>query len=169
MRSKEIEKAKFNFLDLIRSVKGINIIVIIVFFFAWFNLLDVILSLDHEVLILGFGLILPFVFLIGVTQYKSIICYMSVLSVLVFSVLINLHSLQYYAKELLIEYHGGFASCSCCPICEVQEKSCLIIISLLAISLMHNRRMIAFYEWDASKFYKLLIGVIVLFLLRYIL
>jgi hypothetical protein len=72
--------------------------------------------------------------------------------------------MPYYFFELWHEMHGNPLFGSLCPMCKIRETSLLIIISLLSISLMHNKIMVLKYSWNAKLFYKTLITVFLLYI-----
>ncbi len=168
LKLKYLESFNLKLYNLIGNVRILNIIVCIIFFFVWCNLAIEILILLPVVLfwLIGFGL--PIILLIGVVQYKNTIAYNIVVSIFLVCITINLLSFPYYIEESWNEYNGKHVMCSCCPLCEIRDRLLMISISFVAISVMHNKRMVETYKWNAILFYKTMIFVCLIFLIIYI-
>ncbi len=140
------------------------IIVSIVFFFAWSDLM---IDNGHRFpdwgLIIG-GLIIPIMLLIGAVRYNNRVSYGVTLSIFVFAILTNLSSLPYYIEEYNYEKNSGMSNCSCCPECEIKSILYLIFVCCFAIVLMNRKKLLKVFNWKLSHSVKLIAFTLLIYL-----
>lgn len=122
-----------------------QIMIVISFTIVWSNFV-----IDNpNIYIIIQGIIVPFILLIGILQYKSKLLYLAVVVMFSFMLFRNiLSSIDYYELSLVDNYESF---CSCCPICELKSNLQMIALSMLAIFLMLTKDMKDIYLKDESQ------------------
>ena len=161
----EINRVKRIINYLIQPTRNIHLVVIILFFFIWSNIVTYIDPIFQTLLIIPIGLILPIMLLIGALQYRSHRVYSIVLSICFFSIFLDLASLVNWLDIYLNSTKFELASLSICPICEIETDLRFICISLIAIALLHNKRIVELYNWKIKSFIQSILGACLFYLL----
>ena len=143
------------------------LLICIIFFFAWSDLL---IDSGHRitswimysewVLIIG-GLIIPIILLIGAIQYKSSIAFGVTMIIFILTILTNLSNLPYYIQE----YQSEIPLCSCCPICEIKAIIKIVLACCFAIYLMNRGSFRNTFQWRKDQSLKLISLISILYLI----
>ena len=165
--------AKNEIINFISSNKFNYIVVSLIFFFVWVDLVQdrghyFIADFFHPALLLTVGLFLPFILLIAIIQNQSRIAYSITLIIFVNAILTNFRSLPFYIQEHYLSIEG-LSNCSCCPSCEIKSILIINFISFLAIFLMNRKNTLGVFNWYLKYSITLIILVSVIFLLNNIL
>ena len=161
-----INQRENKFFRFVSSNGLIYFLVSLIFCFVWSDLLiDDGQLLPFWLLILG-GLIIPFVLLISVVQYKSQIAYSITLSIFFIVSLFNLSHLPYYIEEYNIKQSLGISNCSCCPMCEIESILTLVVSCGIAICLMNRKTLLEIYNWKRSHSLELVTLILIIYLLN---
>ena len=143
------------------------LLISIIFFFAW---IDLLIDSGHRITdwiiypewvsIIG-GLIIPIILLIGAIQYKSSIAFGVTMTIFILTILTNLLNLPYYIQE----YQSEIPFCSCCPICEIKTIMKIVFVCCVAIYLMNRESFRNTFQWRKDQSLKLISLISILYLI----
>ena len=154
--------------NFIKSIKVIQVLICVIFFFAWS---DIILNKGNwipDYLLIPAGLIIPVVLLVSVVQYKSQIAYGTTIFTFLYCIVMNIQPLLYHIEQYLMEDNGAFWLLEYCPKCEIISILKLFGIYIFGIFLLNTKKMIEFYNWKIANSFKLVFIVYLIYLLNII-
>ncbi len=169
--NKELSGFSDSILKYISKNQFSLILISIIFFFAWSDLLinsvyripDWLLF-SEWILIIG-GLATPIVLLIGAVQYKSPLAFGVTLAIFTLTIFTNLSALPFYIQEYKYQLEFGSPRCSCCPLCEIRSIAMIVVACAFAIYLMNRQAFMKAFRWERRRSLRLMAGVLLAYLL----
>lgn len=155
-----INQIKKNIIKLVFSNTFSHLLISILFFFAWGDLLIdrggyfeewIFFLMEHPkyglwLFYIG-GMFIPILLFIGAVQYKSKLAYVLTLFVFFLTIISNLAEIPSYLQEQKhLEIYGS-TICSCDPLFEIKTIFKFSTSALVAIFLMTRKRMLENFGW----------------------
>lgn len=159
---------KSKFFTFIKTNTFLYFVISVIFFFIWSRLL---IERGTELpiwLLMGGGLILPFILLIGAIQYKSKIAYAVTLMIFYWCILFEMSALYFNAKFYFNDSDGSIFSLSFCPLCEIKTNLQFIVACSVALFLMGRKGLLESFDWETTHSYQLFFIGLIVFLICYL-
>lgn len=154
----DIDQFKRLFAGLLKCVfeqtRLIYFTVSVLFFLTWLGLISVLLVSDYDMFFLVIGFFLPFILLVAVLQYKSRVAYSFVLIVFIFvglqlilRIWQTMNGILYFGTDSLINVPFEYS------VHDLNASLEGLLLVVVAIALMHNRRLVVRHGWNRRLFY----------------